>query len=89
MTSVTSSCCCCGGDRFSFFRGRAVLKICFESFCRNFERRAAQPFFESNLALKSFFANTRNMAYNKQSPWSAVSLQPFCLVFSNKVGLKL
>ena len=34
-----------------------------------------------NLSLNFFFANTRNMAYNKQSPWSAVSLQQFCLVF--------
>ena len=42
---------------------------------RNF---AAQPCFEI-----FFLANTRNMAYNKQSPWSAVSLQQFCLVLRN------
>ena len=58
------------GRLFCFFR-----MLCFFRglLLRNFESR--------NLALKTFFANTRNMAYNEQSPWTAVILQLFCLVF--------
>jgi len=48
-------------------------------------RSAAQPCFELN-ALKTFFANTRNMAFNELSPWSAVSLQLFFLVLMGYIG---
>ena len=37
-------------------------------------------FADQTITFQLFFANTRNMAYNKQLPLSAVSLQQFCLV---------
>ena len=57
---------------------------CFalKAFCGTFGGRVSRNL----LALNAFLANTHNLAYNKPSPRSAVSLQRFCLVSKGERG---